>query len=153
MFTRKYYYLGVFLLGSLVVLATSFGIAQDLEVAQDANGAPYIPGELIVTFKQERVNLEKSRGMQTLSQMEDKQDFTTAEVLPKENIALVTVDKDKSLDSEIARLEMDPNVESVQPNYVYDLLMEVPNDPEFPLQYTLRNVGQYIVGNGSQGPS
>lgn len=78
--------------------------------------------------------------------MADRQDFQTENMLPAENIALITVDENKSLQEEMARLLQDPNVEYVQPNFVYHILMTAPDDTHFDDQRWLNNVGQVIDG-------
>ena len=84
--------------------------------------------------------------MQLLSQLETTKDFETQDMLTKENIALITVDGTQSIESQIARLSQDPNVEYVQPNFMYELLSQ-PDDPYFAYQRALDNIGQNVDGN------
>jgi hypothetical protein len=78
--------------------------------------------------------------------MEDQKDFAVASVLPKENIALVNIDSDETLQDKITTLSQDPNIEYVQPNYIYQIFSNTPNDPYFSYQRSLSNVGQDVAG-------
>lgn len=127
----------VFAVSALFVGTSVF--AQAADIITEANGVQYVADQLIIKFKDNKIDLEKSRGIQTLSQLADKQDFQTENILPKENIALISIDETHTVQSEIARLSLDPNVEYVQPNYIYQLLASPPNDPYFGRQRALEN--------------
>ena len=143
MLTKKF--LNIFL-ACIVFFVWATVYAQTADVVTDERGMQYRPWQLIVQFKENKIDLEQTRGMQVLSQMEDKQNFDTTKMLPAENIALVTINGDQTMQDEIARLLQDPNVQSVQPNFVYHILMDVPNDEHFDVQRWLSNVGQVIDG-------
>ncbi len=117
--------------------------ADENQINQDENGPQYAPGELIIKLNDDNINLQKAAGMRTLSQMENRQDFETENIIPKENLVLISVDEGADLSSEIQRLSQDPNVEYVQPNYAYEILISSPNDTRFSKQWALNNVWQY----------
>ncbi|MEI8091251.1 MAG: hypothetical protein WCG98_03205 [bacterium] len=114
--------------------------ADENQINQDENGPQYAPGELIIKLNDDNINLQKAAGMRTLSQMENRQDFETENIIPKENLVLISVDEGADLSSEIQRLSQDPNVEYVQPNYAYEILISSPNDTRFSKQWALNNV-------------
>lgn len=130
---KQYHYLSLVCVG-LLSSAIPFVVAQNTEMPTDSHGMQYVSGELIVKFKDTRVDLERSRGMQTLSLMEEQQDFETEDTLPKENIALISVDPNTNLQDQITLLAADPNVEYAQLNLIYEVFSEAPNDPGFSLQ-------------------
>ncbi|MCX6823586.1 MAG: S8 family serine peptidase [candidate division SR1 bacterium] len=139
---RKYRFIGSSIVLSIAIGASSFVLAQNTEIAVNEQGMEYVPGELIIKFESGEINLQKSHDVQILSQMETTQDFDTTQILPKENIVLVTIDETKNMDDEIARISQDQNVEYVQPNYIYHIQMTDPNDQYFGLQRGLKNIGQ-----------
>lgn len=151
-------YLNIVLAVSALFVGTSV-FAQTTNIITEANGVKYVADQLIIKFKDNKVDLDTARGIQTLSQLESKQDFQTEDIVSKENIALISIDEAHSLQSEIARLSLDPTIEYVQPNYAYELLMTPPNDTKFSKQWALNNVGQYadvdpyfwVQGSGTAG--
>lgn len=130
--------LGVFML----LLALSFTQANTIHT--NDRGMQYVPGELIIKFRSNQVNLQKPRGVQTLSQFEEENNFAVTAALPKENIALVTLPNWSDVQEKIDELSSDPNIEYIQPNYLYELLS--PNDPLFYIQRSLDNIGQNVGG-------
>ena len=52
----------------------------------------------------------------------------------------------------LAAYRIDPNVESVQPNYIYRIAA-VPDDPSYGQQWALKNTGQTINNSFTQPPS
>lgn len=120
--------------------------AQTADNVSDIHGMQYRPWQLIVKFKEHKINLEQPRGMQVLSQMADRQNFDTEKSLPQQNIALITIDGSQTVQDEMLRLSLDPNVEYVQPNFVYHILMSAPNDTHFDDQRWLNNAGQVVDG-------
>ena len=124
------------LFGSAALLLALFTIAVvgvDRSAAQDAQGDA-VPGELIVGFIpsatawQEQRAVEKARG-----EMEERIESVDA--------ALVTVDPDRTEDA-TARLERNPAVDFVEPNYVLRA-NRIPNDRSFGDQWGLRNLGHF----------
>lgn len=94
---------------------------------------PYIEGEIIVKFKESissftinNTNKRNNTSIKTYS----KQDS---------NLKLLKYDKDDSIDNIIDKYKNDPNVEFVQPNYIYTILNSTPNDTYFSNQWGLKN--------------
>lgn len=119
-----------------------------------ASLAPHVPGELIVKFKQGH---QKSLGV--LGQVGAQLDRTID--LSSEQLHVVKTTQ-KSLESVIAQLESDPNIEFAEPNFIYNLVKPVeevslddmlrplretqapystPSDPKFDQLWGLQNTG------------
>lgn len=98
------------------------------------------PGELIIKYKEQgnsinALSLEKTgRGLkyQKLKQL-------------GENMELVQLAPNQTLEAAIAELEKNPAVEYAQPNYILNAY-DIPNDPLYARQWGMRNEGQLIEG-------
>lgn len=51
----------------------------------------------------------------------------------------------QDIQAAIAKLKQDPNIEAVQPNYLYFASNTTPNDPDFGTQWGLSNQGQTVL--------
>ena len=101
----------------------------------------FVPGELIVRFKRgvassERAALRRGRGARL------------KRGLPVPGLELVDLAPEKSVRSEAARFEREPEVLYAEPNYRYRLAA-IPNDARFGELWGLHNTGQFV--NGSTG--
>ncbi|NOT99636.1 MAG: S8 family serine peptidase [Sideroxydans sp.] len=108
------------------------------------NGNQYAPDEIIVKFKPNvslsaRSQTALTFGAQSIQTFSDLSDFSVAK-LP----AGQTVTQALSVYSN------DPNVEYVQPNYIYHA-MAVPNDPDYAQLWAAKNIGQSITGTYPTG--
>ncbi|MBN1208777.1 MAG: S8 family serine peptidase [Myxococcaceae bacterium] len=96
-------------------------------------GAEYVPGELLVHFKENAGELalaaHASLGAKVLH---------TYRMYP--GLQLVSVDE-ASMEAALAAYQADPNVLYAEPNYIYRT-SALPNDPRFGDQWGLHNTGQ-----------
>jgi hypothetical protein len=53
------------------------------------------------------------------------------DMLSNNNIAVMTIEGNESVEQKIIQLQSDPNVEYAQPNFVYKIQMANPNDTDF----------------------
>jgi hypothetical protein len=92
-----------------------------------------MPGEIIVKFDPAHINLKQTNGMKILSTFADKEDLVPTEFIVSQNIALVQLETGSDMTMEMASLQADPNVEYVQPNFLYTT-NSVPDDTYFARQ-------------------
>ncbi|XDD56007.1 S8 family serine peptidase [Leptospira sp. WS4.C2] len=99
---------------------------------------PYLPGEVVITFKKQVPDTELVHQTSKLATntgvLNLKGHFTTAKLADSETI-----------EEGIARIKKDPNVESVEPRYLYYKQASAPNDPEFARLWGLNNSGQTLA--------
>lgn len=141
---------------SLTLLATSGkGITQE-QVDHDPQGAPYVAGELLVTYTTAEAPAA------TTESVPEEVDGEIKEEIPQLDTQLLEFPEVKEEPSEESRedlleqkkedLAQDPAVESVSFNYIFEGA-QVPNDPQFKDQYGLRKPGFHwawdeVRGNG-----
>jgi thermitase len=85
-----------------------------------AQSGKFVPGEVIVTYKDSVSSSDVAASMATVRSNKLRQ------VTPK--MVKLNVAGDVDLDTAIDDLSKDPNIESVQPNFIYHAL-SLPNDP------------------------
>ncbi|HOJ30223.1 MAG TPA: S8 family serine peptidase [Spirochaetota bacterium] len=101
-----------------------------------ANKAKWIDGQVIVKYKD---TIATSKALQKLAKK--AKHVSALHRKPLFNVIL----KDMRVEDAIRELSKDPDVEYVQPNYIYHMLA-VPNDPAFYMQWALKNTGQKVEG-------
>src|SRR3989344_3276469 len=117
----------------------------------------YVPGEIIVKFKENRVDLKKATGVTKSSQFSARQNLLVKENIRRANLTVLKTKGKETTEQAIARLQKDPNVEYVQPNYQYYPATSgggggggsSVNDPSFGDLWALQNTGQMV--NGTSG--
>jgi len=97
-------------------------------------------GEVIVVYKSQITPMRKLSGMKDI---EIVKEFRTLSKLKDKNYTLIR-SRTKSTKSLTAELLKDPDVLRVEPNYIRRLQNLIPNDPDFPQQWALRNIGQRV---------
>ncbi|MEA3419093.1 MAG: S8 family serine peptidase [Campylobacterota bacterium] len=105
-------------------------------------------GEVIVKFGK-GMQMSQANTLVRSMGLNVSKEFKTLSRMKKKTYILI---RSKSLSTEelITKLRSDPNVESVEPNYIYKPL-EVPNDPKFGKLWGQHNTGQPINGrNGTK---
>jgi len=95
--------------------------------------------ELIIKFKKDVASTEKNRILSTYN-------LSIKKHYQKKDIYLVKLKNQTSTEQIMETLKSDPNIELVQPNYLY-YATEIPNDPLFSELWGLKNDGQSILGN------
>lgn len=102
----------------------------------------YVPGEVIVKFKESSINLEKKSGEAKVEDFADAQGLELNESIEPANIALFETGGDAFI--EAARLNENPAVEFAEPNYIQRIGAIDANDTDRALQWALENTGQTI---------
>ncbi len=141
---RIFHIIGICIIFTIVGIGLNVVHGQERAFAQWFT-RPVVEWKLIAKFKSSELNLEKKSGLKSLSTLQDTQDFSTQEILPSQNIVLIQIPSDETLATEIQTLQDDPNVEYVQPDFLYTT-SSLPNDPSFNKQRWLNNTGQFIDG-------
>jgi subtilisin family serine protease len=108
------------------------------EAASSIAGRPgsYVPGEVLVKFKEAAAPDARvqSIGFQLNRELE---------VLDPAGLIRVQLQDGQEVEEALSVYGSDPNVEYVQPNYIYTL-QTLPNDPMFGQLWGLRNTGQTV---------
>lgn len=109
----------------------------------------YVEGEVIVTFKA-TTSLDKAKGALKKKSMTFARHFAGLSAKRNKQTGLVH-DKTRTTAQLIADLKGDPDVETVEPNYLR-WVKAVPNDTRFTDMWALQNTGQLVDGvTGTSG--
>lgn len=106
----------------------------------------YVAGEVLVKYKEHKINLETLTGKTAASKfalsnaLEKKEDFTIS------NISVLKITDSETVAQKIAELENDPNVEYAEPNYRRFPAEISTNDTHRGLLWGLDNTGQPVGG-------
>ena len=100
----------------------------------------YVPGEILVKFKEQKINLEQSSGRTKAKQFAVSKNLDKKEDIRKSNISVLKIKDAKTVEEKIAELKNDSSVEYVQPNFQYYPLAVNPN------LWGLHNTGQSVNG-------
>ncbi len=120
-------------LGGLLLLAVPLRSATE-----------YVEGEVIVTFRSGATK-ESAKGLLKKKSMAFSERFERLSEKRNRQTGLVR-DKTKTTRDLIAALKNDPNIESVEPNYLR-WFNATPNDTAFAQLWALQNTGQSITGS------
>ena len=131
-----------FVYGTLLLMLFFFS-AQVLGQGNiSMDGQRYVANEVIIKFKATTVNLQKSSGIKSMQNFASDQNLTPQENIPAQNISVMKIDTGGDVMSVVQNLQSDPNVEYVQPNFIYTIQMNDTNDSLFSQQRWLKNIGQ-----------
>lgn len=124
-------------------LKSTSGDADNSAVSQKPE---YVPGEVIVKFKSERINLRSVAGEKRANTFAEDKSLDKKEDLEKANISVLKINDAKTVEEKVAELKNDPNVEYAQPNFQYHLLAIDTNDTYKNSLWGLDNTGQTVNG-------
>ena len=77
----------------------------------------YVEGEVLVKFKEQKINLEKYSGRTKAMQFATDKNLDKKEDIRKSNISVLKTKGDESVEGMVERLKNDERVEYVEPNY------------------------------------
>ena len=106
----------------------------------------YVEGEILVQYKSNRINLETSSGRMAELSFISSKSLEKKEDIRKNNISVLRIKDNKSVEQKIAELKNDPNVEYAQPNFQYYPREINTNDPYKDFLWGLDNFGQLVNG-------
>lgn len=139
--------------GLLVFSTSAQSQAVDGTVDEDPRGAPYVAGELLVTYKEDTSEKEEESVEQASERevVEEIPEIDT-EVFEFPQIKNERAEEARERDLEQAKEELEkvPAVESVEYNYLRKGFY-TPNDPKFGQQWGLRKTGFETAWNKTRG--
>lgn len=110
------------------------------------NEMKYAAWEIIVKFKLNKINLKTSWWKISAQNFAENKNMETSENISNNNIAVMKIEWTENVENKINELKSDPNVEYVQPNYIYKIEIADPNDTNFDKQRWLKNIWQNANG-------
>jgi len=118
------------------------------EVASAYDQRQYVPGEVIVKFKKDKINL--SAGFSLTSELRKlifnwTKGYQTDETIKSGNLVVLKLKEGQNLNEVLVSLRADPNVEHVQPNYYRQISALSIDDTYKTDLWGLENTGQTIT--------
>jgi len=104
----------------------------------------YVPGEVIVKFKDQEMNLQNSSGLNEARAFAATENAYVKDQVEPANLAVLKTKGNETVESMMERIQQDPSVESVQPNFQY--YPYIPFDPDMGKQWALNNYAQEVNG-------
>ena len=89
------------------------------DFASTVDRSSYVPGEIIVKYKNTKINLGTSAGRTKALSFIETKSLEKKEDLRKSNISVLRIKDTKTVEQKVAELKKDPNVEYAQPNFQY----------------------------------
>ena len=114
--------------------------------ANSINNKNYIEDEIIVKYKDNKINLNSFSGIYKAQSINVSTDTEKKEDLPSINSEVLTIKDGSTVEDKITELQSDPNVEYAQPNYKYYPSIINTNDTYKDNLWGLDNTGQTVNG-------
>lgn len=130
--TRLHHYFSLLVFGALLLLPASAFSMEKMAKIQSGARPSYVADELLVQFKG---GVAKAQRLQTISVLGAKEIHRLGK---RQRISRVKLPKGQSLKQVLAAYRADPNVEHVQPNYIY-YAQATPDDTEYSQLWGLNN--------------
>ncbi|MFH1187311.1 MAG: S8 family serine peptidase, partial [bacterium] len=105
----------------------------------------YVKGEVLVKFKDQKINLRQSSGAKKARLFAENKNLDKKEDIKKSNISVLKSKSDESVEEMVERLKNDPDVEYAQPNFQYYPLSIDANDTYKDLLWGLDNANDYDI--------
>ncbi len=140
-------------LACFLAFAPGAGAQAPARIDETEAGAPYVPGELLVAYKEDAPTGAASELAREIGgEVEERLPLVDAELVefPQIKARPSEAVRERLLARKKERLERDPAVAAVDYNYVRSFSF-VPNDPRFREQWHLRKVGAPSAWNRARG--
>ena len=108
--------------------------------------AQFRPGEVLVKFKSDKVNLSSQSGRDKAKQLAKNKNLTLADQSEPMNLGLLRASDARTVTRLISEIEQDENVDYAQPNYIYHTQGTGTNDPYSSSMWGLDNTGTTYDG-------
>src|SRR5437867_1098214 len=133
------------LVGAALMLYAQVSAAPFVQ-PNSAGAAPsqYVPGEVLVKFKPSAIAQERTASIAALG-------HTVLAQLEQPGWMHVKLAADRSVMEAILAYQNDPNVDTVQPNYIYHAAV-APNDSQYGQLWAFNNTGQTVT-SGTYPPT
>ena len=122
----------------------SLDLKRELQKNSKQEKIEYVPGEIIVKYRKNKINLETSSGRAAALNFVKGKSLEKKEDLRKNNISVLRIKDAKTVEQKISELKNDPNVEYAQPNFQYYPLSINANDTYKANLWGLDNTGQTV---------
>lgn len=136
-----------FVVGSVLAAQKSSSIIETREKKMNTRHGDYVKGEVLVKFKEDKVDLENQQENYKLVSFYSVNKVKEEAKIKSQNVVLIKSDN-KTTTELIDDLKNDDSVEIVEPNYIQHFSV-TPNDPNFSNLWGLHNAGQTV--NGTAG--
>ncbi|MDO8581946.1 MAG: S8 family serine peptidase, partial [bacterium] len=145
---------------ALVVFASSYPTAFVTAATENAtsrasvplrewgmkDGSSYVQGEVVVKFREGNIDLGEARGVRDARTFAARKRLVVKEMIEGENVGVLKTQDAESVPETIARLEQDPEVAAVQPNFQYRSRTIGTDDTYRDQLWGLDNTGQNVDG-------
>jgi subtilisin family serine protease len=111
----------------------------------ETNKPPYVEGEVIVKYKDNKINLNSFSGITKSSILTESKSLENIDNIEENNISVLSITDGSTVEEKITELESDPNIEYAQPNYQYYPSLINTNDTYKTNMWGLDNTGQTIT--------
>ena len=129
----------------------NFNLEKGLQKNSKQGKLNYVPGEILVKYKNNKINLQTVSGRATALNLINSKSLEKKEDLRKNNISVLKIKDAKTVEQKVIELKKDSNVEYAEPNYKrYPAIINT-NDTNKGLLWGLDNTGQSV--NGVSGTS
>lgn len=115
-------------------------------VADQKSQPDHVQNEILVKFRNDRVNLGTAAGKSKSDNFASVRSLTKREESKKKNLASFKIDDGKAIEDKINELKNDPDVEYAQPNFIYYPSSIATDDTYRANLWGLDNTGQTIEG-------
>lgn len=115
-----------------------------LSTSAFAANADFVEGEVLVRYRSQASAFAKTSLQQSLG-------GKSMRSLPERNTVLLKLPAGETVSTAVEKLQRSPDVELVQPNYIYRISATVPNDTYYSSLWGVKNTGQTIA-TGAFGP-
>ncbi|MDD4409466.1 MAG: S8 family serine peptidase [Candidatus Pacebacteria bacterium] len=116
-----------------------------VSTSQIDNKKNYVEGEIIIKYKKGQIDLQSTSGKGKANNFINSRSLEKKEDLEKDNLSVLKI-KNSTTEQKILELKGDPNIEYVQPNYIYSPSTISTNDSYKDLMWGLDNIGQTVGG-------
>jgi thermitase len=123
---------------------------RNLEIQKNSK-QDHVPGEILVKYKEDKIDIKTSLGENKANNLNNKYFTTNILEFKEDNIYLLKIEDNLTVEQKMEQLQEDPDIEFAQPNYIY-YSFEIPtNDTYRNYLWALENTGQTV--NGTSGTS
>ena len=121
-------------------------LSDPLMTKVEAKRKDYVEGEVLVKYKNNKINLQTGSGRATALNFIHSKSLEKKEDLGKINTSVLKIKDSKTVEEKIAELKNNPNVEYVEPNYLRYPQSINTNDAYKDYLWGLDNTGQAVNG-------
>lgn len=137
-------FLFIFLLIVLILSPLGIGISSAEKENRKELTENFVPGEIIVKYRDDKINLTKSKDEKTKEDLNKKFKLEKKDEFKSQNISLLKITDGKSVEEKVKELKKDSNIEYAEPNYRRYLANIDTNDTYKNLLWALHNSGQNV---------